>query len=579
MFFKVGVFNMKRLIIFLIVAVFLASCGKHSDITDCQMHTNTELLHIDFLMQYDADSALMCLMSFRPERNEMERSGEISSIFNENYHSLLLSEALYKTDNPQNRIELQTAMHYFDSLAEKHPQNDDITLLSARSHYMNGVGYYENDSVVEACKEYLKTLEIMEGNFDVDKLTGFRAKFIGLTYSRLGEIFSNNGMGTSAIESYKISIKFLSRLPNYSLANINRRIGLSYMLDNLNNDSALYYYRKSICLSTKENKTHVLNCAISEAAPLYYDLGYKDSALIMIRTALSSSSDEDLYLARCFTYGSILTQECLYDSAIFYLKKSINRNWFATQTVSAELLMKCYQALGDTVKMRYYKNLYGEDLDEYRNVLPLKDELATVYDSYKQNHLQKEHSRQIKKQIISSIVFSVLIITAIAVAVIHNRNKINKVKKKSHDDIKEKDKALAEMKRKMEANPFINEPICKSILETVNKRQFKTRVPFTAYKEYALSKEQLLALKDAMDRHYDNFTQWICKDYSELTTDDIDYLCLYHLGLKDTEIFVLMQRAYPTVGERSRKLKRIFNSNKPLNDIIKNIIELHHKLS
>lgn len=92
---------------------------------------------------------------------------------------------------------------------------------------MNGVGYYENDSVVEACKEYLKTLEIMEGNFDVDKLTGFRAKFIGLTYSRLGEIFSNNGMGTSAIESYKISIKFLSRLPNYSLANINRRIGLS----------------------------------------------------------------------------------------------------------------------------------------------------------------------------------------------------------------------------------------------------------------------------------------------------------------------------------------------------------------
>ncbi len=227
MFFKVGVFNMKRLIIFLIVAVFLASCGKHSDITDCQMHTNTELLHIDFLMQYDADSALMCLMSFRPERNEMERSGEISSIFNENYHSLLLSEALYKTDNPQNRIELQTAMHYFDSLAEKHPQNDDITLLSARSHYMNGVGYYENDSVVEACKEYLKTLEIMEGNFDVDKLTGFRAKFIGLTYSRLGEIFSNNGMGTSAIESYKISIKFLSRLPNYSLANINRRIGLS----------------------------------------------------------------------------------------------------------------------------------------------------------------------------------------------------------------------------------------------------------------------------------------------------------------------------------------------------------------
>lgn len=98
---------------------------------------------------------------------------------------------------------------------------------------------------------------------------------------------------------------------------------------------------------------------------------------------------------------------------------------------------------------------------------------------------------------------------------------------------------------------------------------------YTVYKKYALTKRQLLELKDAIDRHYDNFTQWICKEYPELNVDDIDYCCLYYLGLKEADISVFMQRAYPTVCERSRKLKRIFNSDKPLNIIIQNIITMH----
>ena len=67
------------------------------------------LIHIDSLLQHDADSALMCLASFRPtegsgDPNEAKAftSGEkIPSTFNAHYQSLLLSEALYKTYNPQ----------------------------------------------------------------------------------------------------------------------------------------------------------------------------------------------------------------------------------------------------------------------------------------------------------------------------------------------------------------------------------------------------------------------------------------------------------------------------------------------
>ena len=138
------------------------------------------------------------------------------------------------------------------------------------------------------------------------------------------------------------------------------------------------------------------------------------------------------------------------------------------------------------------------------------------------------------------------------------------VKKKSNEDIEEKNRALAEMKRKIEANPFVTEPICKYILNVVNKNNFKAKVDFRIYKEHALNRNQIMMLRDAVNRHYDNFTQTLCKTYSELTIDDIDYCCFYLLGLKDADISALIQRAYPTVYQRSQKLKRVFNTSESL---------------
>ena len=94
-------------------------------------------------------------------------------LYNGHYAHLLLSELLYKNDYKQtNRQDLQKAVAYFDSLVWLSPpfkgvpegrgiktnlsnQNNTIPFLTARAHYINGVGYYERDSLVEACKEYL----------------------------------------------------------------------------------------------------------------------------------------------------------------------------------------------------------------------------------------------------------------------------------------------------------------------------------------------------------------------------------------------------------------------------------------
>ena len=566
---------MKRLLVILF-SVLLLACGRQQEPVDEQPLPFTfdeNLQQIDSLLQHNADSALMCLTSFRPT----EGSGEISSTFNANYQSLLLSEALYKTYNPQlnrhrgvetyGRTSLHEAIDYFDSLYAGYPKNDDLAMLSARSHYMNGVGFYEYDSVVDACKEYLHTLEIMEDHFDTEKLTGYKAKFMGLTYTRLGEVFSYNVVSIPAIYSYKQAIKCFLSLPNYSLANTYRAIGLSYQLDN-NKDSALYYYRKSIYLAREQNKLSIYYGALTEVSPLYYDLNYKDSAFMMIKEALSLPCSEDARLAQYYSIGSLYAKENMYDSAIIYLEQSIKRNSYATQTSSAELLMNCYQALGDTVKASYYKGIYGNNFSKYRNNAEITTELNKLYDGYYDKIIQKDSRLEAKQQhrrIIFTLLLSLIVISTIIY--IFTRKTIE-----TKNSLLQKDRDLAEMKRKLKANTLMDENICHYILDIVNKVQFKSKVGFEHYKEYALNKDQLLALRDAVDKHYDYFTLKLVENYPKLSYDDINYCCLYLLGLKDADISAMMQRAYPSVCQRNRKLKSIFNSTNQIPFILWSMI-------
>ena len=560
------------------LSTLLLSCVKQSEnlVEQVPFVFSPELLHIDSLMQHDADSALMMLTSFRPT----EGSGEISNKFNDNYRSLLLSEALYKTYNPQlNRYRcetfqetsLQDAMRYFDSLALRFPNNDDITMLSARSHYMNGVGFYENDSVVEACREYLHTLETMEDHFNEKQLVGYKAKFMGLTYTRLGEVYYDYGIAKAAIELYENALFYFKRTPYYDLANTYRHIAGSYRYYN-NNDSALLYYREAIHWAKKQNNITIYCASLSESAPLYYNMGYKDSAFLLIKKALSMPIIDDARLAQYYTLGLLFEADCQYDSAIFYLEKSLNRKNYATQTASADLLMKCYQAMGDTTKSQYYKSIYGNNFSEFRNNSIIETDLVILYDTYKENRLQIINILIVKSRNKQKILILFSILTVIIIITIFYKIKIHNTIVKTNKNIIAKDKTLEAMKRKMEANPFINEPICKSIQETTHIQQFKSKVSFDIYKEFALSKEQLLLLRDAVDRHYNNFTQKLQNEYPELTYDDIDYCCLYLLGLKDADVSAFKQRSYRAVCDRNKKLKHIFKTNRTVSIFLNNLV-------
>ena len=119
-------------------------------------------------------------------------------------------------------------------------------------------------------------------------------------------------------------------------------------------------------------------------------------------------------------------------------------------------------------------------------------------------------------------------------------------------------------KQETQAESFNDEPICRLIMERVNEGQFKAQMDCKLYHDYALGKEQVTALREAADRHFNQFTSRLAKAYPDLTRSDLDYCCLYLLGLSDADVAALMQKAYSTVSDRSRKLKNIFGNEKPL---------------
>ena len=116
--------------------------------------------------------------------------------------------------------------------------------------------------------------------------------------------------------------------------------------------------------------------------------------------------------------------------------------------------------------------------------------------------------------------------------------------KKSDEEVREL-KGQIKRQDELEATPkraesFTDEPICRLILERVKNGQFLSNIDCKIYKDYALSKEQLISLREVADLHFGHFSLRLAKAYPKLTKSDIDYCCLYLLDLTDADISALI---------------------------------------
>jgi tetratricopeptide (TPR) repeat protein len=475
--------------------------------------------------------------------------------------------------------------------------------LAARAHYINGVGFYERDSLIEACREYLCALRMMESHFAEGEMVYKKARFMALTYNRLGDLFSAQFMQEPAIYCGKQSLTYdrIAQTSPEKTASTLYFIGKQF--DKLKvADSAVFYYEKA--LETLPNKNILIYRDIVSSWALFeYDTHHDTLAsLDSLKSMAKQTPNEMERLNRYLAIGNIYQDMGQYDSAKVYLEPVLGK-YGKKGKIAARLLRDIFLIEGDTLKANQYARILVEEVNATANNQMRVSQLNDMF----QQHLQWEQERAEaerreaarvwrNRMIVAMVAF---LVVAVLLAWLFYRRKMRQQRdeasqqmeteraahrlekasmsgrlKRSNEELRELKDQIRQQndtapKPETQAASFAEEPICRLIMERVNEGQFKAQMDCKTYKEYALGKEQVTALREAADRHFGQFTSRLAKAYPDLTRGDLDYCCLYLLGLSDADVAALMQRAYNTVSERNRKMKAIFGTEEPLSVTLK----------
>ena len=617
--------NKRHIIVVFLLTLFVA-CNRPIETrhgTSLPSAVSPQLQAVDSLMWTRPDSALALLPDCR------DGVHTVSTAYDRHYANLLLSELLYKNEYGQtNREELLEAVDYFDSLtmvtdtrgvslhrparrdtsnvsanhvSAKKTSDPTLAFLDARAHYINGVGYYERDSVVEACKEYLTALEMMEGRFEDKELVGKKAQFMTYIYNRLGDMFEEQLLAEPAIACYKQALFYCRRKPSskYGVPVLLYHLGVQFDITS-QRDSAAFYYDAALANMPDSDNIHYRDIIVNKTIFAYYNSGYSsDSLIIDLKHLAEISADEGEKAIRLWTLGNILFEDKQYDSARVYLETVFERQKDLTAKImAAENLCSIYQMEGDSTKAQKYGSFLSNfTTSEIENNIDISriNEMFKEHLAYNQGKQFEERRAETIKWMLC-IIIPMIVVLALTIIVLakHKSKKLLKERDKRYAQtmeteryalrmeqaalsgrLKSKNKEVQELKDQIKqfddlagktdsVASFNEEPICRLIMERVNEGQFKAKIDCKIYKSYALDKQQLLDLRVAADRHFSQFTLRLRKAYPKLTNIDVDYCCLYLLNLTYADVSALMQRAYNTVVGRDSKIQTIIGSEKPL---------------
>ncbi|MBR4468893.1 MAG: hypothetical protein IKS53_05600 [Bacteroidales bacterium] len=452
----------KSLVIGIVMGIAFAACSPSVKVPEPEVAEqsrsietpSSELFAIDSLMWRQPDSALAQLQRFvaSPAADSLD-------VFNGHYCQLLISELLYKNDWGQsNRGELLRAVAYFDSLSftlndipharrrhcgpsfrecgtQSPNRNDNIVFLTARGHYINGVGFYEQGDVVNACAEYLKTLEVMEAHFEEKELVEHKARFFAYTYNRLGDLFSEQFMMESAITCYENALVYCKIYPTSStgVSNTLYRIGKQYDKNNEIENASLYYGQAIENMTATDNMVY-RDIVASKALCDYKTGAAAEVSLDIIKRVLSKADADNERLNRYLTIGGIYYSEGIFDSALIYLEPVFKNREVGLQDQAANYLYIVYDKQGNkelSDSLLHYVTSRKKLVGENKALVSKLEDMFKIHSNQKQKRQAEAEREESVKRVKRIIIPSAGMVLFVVVFVLILRNK--KLLKKQQD--------------------------------------------------------------------------------------------------------------------------------------------------
>ena len=495
-------------------------------------------------------------------------------------------------------------------------------LTAAKAHYYHAVGLTEKDDIVGACEHYLIALEIMDPlvethrrasrlsrTISVDNPEDYeKIRFVALIYTRLGQLFLNENYCDIAIKNYKKALKYVKILENSeSEANILKSLANSYQLSN-KADSALYYYNES--LKTSSDISNKLDINKSIAQIMFFNKGKRDSAYVILKNNLNKISKENVKYSYHFTLGNMFYNDKAYDSALYYLEKSLD-NGIITQKLSfTTTLSAIYDSLGNYEKKAYYDNLSSKLFKNNINKGIDKTQLQVLYDNYNKRRTERERITAKAKiiRLTITISLSVVVLSISLIMFIRYKHKrhsyilseeINVKEKRIRDNefkfslidgkIKSKNMELqrkeeeirlyqneiAELRSRMESKKdnikeYNQSEICMKILNEISELSKSGK---NTSELQALRQDEFAMLLQSAKLHLSTFLKNTSDKYPTLKKEDFYYLCLVIINLNDKQIASLFGLSYEAIRKRKNKIASVLGvQNK--DNFYNNIMEL-----
>lgn len=216
--------------------------------------------------------------------------------------------------------------------------------------------------------------------------------------------------------------------------------------------------------------------------------------------------------------------------------------------------MEIFKAQGREAEILEYASFLVPFANQEENNSAIKSQLTELYNTFQQNSLERQHQLEIRKNARwTAVAIGVLLFILLAIAWLYHKNKkkLQYVEsQKPEGPAKAQDRLLA----------FMEEPVCQTIVQSVQGKNIKRMATPKAFPELVLTDAQLQQLSMAANRHFVPI-EALLEQHGLKAKPALVNLChLYLLGLDEKQSAILLNRDYSSVKRYEKTLKTAFHT-------------------
>lgn len=513
------------------------------------------------------------------------------------YYALLSIKAadkLYQVHTSDSLI--RTIVNYY----EKHPNCDKLM----EAYFYLGSTYRDMKDAPRALKAYQQALDTGEGS---DNYT-----LLGMTCGQMATLYLYQNLYEEALEAQKMALVYYKQ--HYDI----KRISLAYRnIAHIYNalkqrDMAKHYYKEAYHLALNCGDEKVTHLIMGEMGCLFYRIGQKDTAKMMLLQANSKRMFSNVILH----LGLVYRDEGKLDSARYYFHEAIKIGNIYKHSSALRFLSEL-----EADKKNYHQayNYLKKTHELYDSIdhTTLTEATKRVQSLYNYQHTESRNRELAVKnanyrQLLFLSVLLVVIVLFIALYIIYRiREKRQKaiererqlrfIKEEQYirslSYIEENNQKLAMLTQKLQEteinNDILNKQLLlsqKAALEQANRQNIATRsrrelleatfhqsdVYIRFHKpDVKISDEDWKELQEAIDATYPFFTIKLYNLYPRLSQQELRICYLIRISLPNKDIATLLNRTPSAITKaRVRLYAKIYGKDAKEGDISQIVLDL-----